>query len=208
MSGQITIPGSSESIILKHLKAKYGREFIRKDMTNSAFFFRGDPVLYGYPKGGDPDTDKVTATMTKGENGKREFRDNYFGIMIREDFEADVLAAISDLPQPMKAYSSYNPPYFNEIFDGTKTYADLKQWGIDRGDPKRLDVTIAVPMDGMDKTEKEEYANQVFNKLQQNEYYGLALVCFYPSEVFESITRKNFLDLSDLKYGAFSESIN
>ena len=209
MSGQFVIPGTNESIMLKHLREKYGQEFVATGMTGSSNF-GGDPVLFCYPKGGDPETDKVRATMSKLKNGERSFEDTYFGIIIREDLESEVLAALPDLQLPMKAYFNCTSFYYDESFDSTKTYVDFKQWEIDSGKSKLLDITIAIPMDGTDKSKKEEYANRIFDILEQYGFRIYITVRFYPSEVFEIITRKNVFDLYKIydEYALFSKIID
>jgi len=201
---------SNKKIMLEHLEKKYGKEFGVWHVSKSGYFpWGGTPFMDCYPKGGDPETEHVKIEMNKDENGEITFRDNYFGILIREDFEEDMLSILADLPLSMKAYYSNSPPFFNEIFDGTKTYADFKQWVKD-GNSQGLTITIAVPMDGTDKSEKEEYANQIFEKFEQDVFLYSVDVRFYPSEVFEKITRANFIELYKVRYeyALFSKIIN
>jgi len=194
---------NKKEIMLEHLKEKYGQEFVPGYMAGISTY----PTLFCYPKGGDPETDRVWIEMTEYTDGSFSFRDTYFGIIIREDVEAEVLAACSDLPLPMKAYFDSGDGAYNNLFDSTKTYADLKEDEIDSGERYNHAVTIAIPFDGTDDDEKEKYATQIFDKIEQNGYYGRIFVRCYPSEVFEKITRKNVFELHKAEYNNFSKSI-
>ena len=163
--------------------------------------------LYCYPKGGDPVDDQVRVILDPGG-----IRDTYFGVLIREDFEAEVLAVIADLTLPMKVYYA-SDDFFDEIFDDTKTYADFKQWEIDRGESEEFDIIVVVAMDGTDKSEKEDYAGQIFDRLGKSDFHGWVDVCFFPSEAFEKVPRrlKGFNELAKQyrdEYALFSERIN
>jgi hypothetical protein len=204
----------AQNELLTHLIEKYdGQEFVPIGLEYEFGVF----TLHCYPAGGDPETD-IVKVETRGNRieGKAinaVTQDTYFGIIIREDVEAEVLAALSDLPLPMKVYFDRPSMYWDNFWDGSKTYADLKQYGIDRGDPYRFFVTIVVPMDGTDKTEKEEYANQVLDRLEKAGHRGLVSVCFFPNEAFEKVTRSltAFNDLARQyrdEYALFSKSLN
>ena len=197
---------SNESIMLAHMREKYGQEFISLGMGNSGHFGGGDPVMYCYLKGGDPETDEVRVIMYS----KTSIHDTYFDILIREDFEAEVLDTLSELPLLTKVYldSSSSP---SERFDGTNTYADLKQW-ISEGNSVQFDIRIAVCVDGTDKSEKEAYAKQMFDKLEHSGFYGEVDVLFYPSEAFEknmrSLTvRRELASQYHDEYAIFSKNI-
>jgi len=206
LSGCMNFFKGVEVPIAEHLREKYGIEFtgFTSDLSS------GD-VVHCYPVGGDPDTDNVRVYTTKHKGSERTFQDTYFNIIIRKDVEAEVYAACEGLPLPMKVYFT-GTSYFDNIWDGTKTYADLKQW-INEGNSKGLDVTIAIPMDGTDNVEKEEYANQVFDRIEKSGHSGLVHICFFPNEAFEKVTR-SLTDRNNLasqykdEYAIFSNSIN
>ena len=199
---------SNKKIMLEHLEKKYGKEFGVWHVSKSGYFpWGGTPFMDCYPKDGDPETDHVKVEMSPD---KTHIKDGYFGILIREDVEADVLSYLSDFSLPMKVYYGRSD-YYDNIFDGTKTYADYKEWDNEEsGFSKRLDVTFAVPIDDTDPSKKEEYADQIFDKLEQNGFYSSITVRFYPSEVFEKITRANFIELYKVRYeyALFSKIIN
>ena len=181
---------STERIVLKHLSEKYdGQEFIPLGISNTGYFGRGEDVLHCYPKGGDPKTDDVDAGMLKTEDGEVEFNDNYFGILIREDVEAEVLDTLSDMNLPMKAYYREFGS-FDEIFDGTKTYADLKKAIIAGEENHRFDIDIYLLCENIEN--REQYAEQIFDKLSED---GLRrLVDVYvtaDTNLYNRVTRRN-----------------
>ena len=211
VSGCMNILQSNESRMLKHLSQKYnGQKFITLYMDGGGYFGQGTTKLHCYPKGGDPKADRVWVETWTTKEGERIIQDSYFGIIIREDLEAEVLAACSGLPLPMKAYLVSGNMCYDDIFDGSKTYADFKQW-INDGNSKRLNVTVSVSADGFDKSEKEQYANQIHDKLEKDGFCGFASVLFYPGEAFDQLTRTNHNELAYQyhdEYAIFSESIN
>ena len=201
--------------MLRCLSEKYaGQEFISLGVEKSGIYSISDLFTskeYGmscYPKGGDPEADKVSVTMEK--YSEILFSDTYFGIVIREDFEADILSALSDLPPAMKVYLSQGSFSTDQDFDGTQTYADFKKWQLYSKEPKWFSFTIAVAMNGADESEKEAYANQMFDLLEKDIVYGSITVRYYPSDVFEEITRENVYDIHKLgdEYGIFSKSFS
>lgn len=198
-------PQSNESVrdeILAHLNDKYGIEF-----TAIALERNYDDILYCYVQGGDPKADIVRAVRTTRDKAK-EYRDTYFGIVIREEIEAEIMSVCSDISLPMQAFYLSNFLYYDNIFDGTKNYLDFKKW-IGSGNSMRFTVTVILSLD--DSNEGETYANQVYEKLRKAGFKGLAHVCFMPNKGFKNLTRTNLNDLIELydaRVTLFSESIN
>jgi len=186
VTGCMDLRTSNEKIkdeLLAYLSQKYnGQEFVFVGMENTGYFGNGTTVLHCYPKGGDPETDKVWVETWENEVDGKVIKDNYFWLIVREDVEAEVIAALSGLPLPMKVYNSGIGTVDNAL-DGSKTYDDLK-----REEPF-FDITVVVSMDGTNKSEKEEYANQIFDKIEPNGCRWGIDVCFFPSEAFEKVQR-------------------
>jgi hypothetical protein len=165
--------------------------------------------LVCYVTGGDPIADRVRVQRTKIEN-VFEYGDTYFGFVIREDVEAEILAMCSDIDVPMKAFYPSEHSYYNNIFDDTKTYADLKQW-IEDGNPGTSNITIVLSLENAEET--ETYSNRVFESLENAGFRGLVGVLSLPSEGFARVNRTNIDDLNreynyNVKTKLFSKSIN
>ena len=197
---------SNEKIMLEHLKQKYGQEFIKISMGGLGYV-GGSRILYCYPTGGDREVDEVSLIMSKDKNGEISFSDNYFGNLIREELEAEILAILSDFPQSFKAYYNHSSNSFDESFDGTKTYSDFKEW-INAGNSKQLSITIAAEADNLGESEKEKCANQIFDAIEKEGLNRSVDVRFYPNKVFEKLTRKNVFSLYRSEYSNFYKSVN
>ena len=174
--------------ILEHLYKKYGIEFeaISLDLGQDAF-------LIAYPKGGDINTDIVQVQRIK-RDGVVEFKDTYFGIIIREEIENEITNILSDIDLPFKVFAASDMFYFNNIFDSTKALSDYRQWEGSHG----LQANIVFELE--DFTNAEDYANRVFNKLEEAGQIMLINTNFFPSEIYAKISRANLLDI-------FSESM-
>ena len=188
-TGCINIPLSDSAMkneLLTHLYEKYGVEFEPIKLVRGG----GSNTLYCYPKGGCPEEDRIWVNKERVQ-GEMYFRDTYFTIIIREDLEAEVFAAISDLPLPKKVLLESDTLIFDpsNIFESTKTYADLMQAINDGNASARFSIAVAISADDLNESEREEYANQIFDRLEKDGFPGLVNILFYPSEAFEKITR-------------------
>ena len=198
-------PQSDESIrdeLLRYLSEKYGREF-----TALALERGYSDYLHCYLKGGDPKADNVGVQRITRDTGV-EYKDTYFGIVIREELENEVVSICSDIDLPMQAQYDSISQFFNNIFDSTKNYDDFKRW-VENGNPWRFTVTIVIALDDTDKA--EAYANHIFEQLSEAGFSGLVHVCSLPSEGYAKLTRINLNDLItqyDDQETLFSESIN
>jgi len=190
--------------ILANLKEKYnGQEFVALALENGQF-----KTLYCYPKGGDPESDNVKARMIVKKDGTKEFSDTYFGIIIREDLETEIVSALTNLAIPIKAFFNYDSLYYENSFDGTKNYNDLKQW-INDGNPRRFTITIVLLVDN---EKKESYAKQIFHILEDDGFQGMIHSCTVSNvDVYQEITKTNLNEMirkNDETISLFSESIN
>ena len=182
-----------ELIVLQHLSEKYnGQEFIVSYASNS---YGGwlTPYWECYPKGGDSETDKVYVELIKNENGETIFRDDYFGILIREDIEAEVIETCVGMGMPMKVYSE-GLGRLDNSFDSTKTYADLKQAIMEGKEDCTFDISIFLLCEDIEN--REEYANQIFDQLSEDGFDKIIDICMIADEkIYDQITRKNCYDI-------------
>jgi len=174
--------------ILAHLYEKYGVEFTVIDHVRG----NGFTDLHVYPVDGCPIADRVRARrITYTYSDEVWFDDNFFGILIREDVEADILSMLDEFLLEMKVFFHPSSTPFPRMFDGTKTYADLLQW-MNEGNHWSFRISIVIPANSLNDTEKEEYAEQIFNKLQVSGFVGSAMIRFSSNEIFERFTRANY----------------
>jgi len=179
--------------ILAHMYEKYGVEF----NVIAIDFSRTREYINMYPVGGCPEADNVRAVRMIVDGNVVETHDSYFGIIIREDAEAYVSAMLTDIDLPMNVFFESLVQHFDNIFDGTKTFADFQRIANESADiSSRFNVAIIVSHDG-DVEERQNVSEQIFDALTKGEFGGLALVMFLPSEGFEKNTRTNRSELSN-----------
>ena len=209
MTGVSGCMKSNEKIMLAHLKEKYGQEFVSLGTRDSGHFGRGaDIILDFYLKDGDVKDDYGWLSMSKGS---RFFEDSYFGVIIREDLEADVLVACTDMGLPMKAYFYGGSYSFDESFDKTKTYTDFKEWNENNGFPHRFDIEVWVFIDGYDEYGKKECADEIFDRIESDGYHGEVEIHLLPSKAFLEITQLNRYELKEQyydEYAVYYKSLN
>ena len=173
--------GQIRDEMLAHLSSKYnGQKFVGLALESSYGTF----YLHCYPEGGDPEADNVQVSR-KIVDGVKEYRDSYFGIIIREDFEADVKSICSDIDAPMKVYD-YQQYFRDNMWDGTKTYADFKRWIAD-GNPQSFSTVVILFLDDLDKG--EVYANQIIDTLEKVDFGGSVSVHILPSVEYQQDIR-------------------
>ncbi len=147
------IASSSEEIIKKdtmaYMKEKYcGQEFVCAYVEERY----KSTVIDCYPKGSDIETDPVRVER-KIVDGKAVYRDTYFNILIREDLEADVQDMCKDMDLTMIVmFTGSSGLYVDNQFDGTKTYADYKEWVKDHKFLEEFDVYIYMEEDADEKS--------------------------------------------------------
>lgn len=212
----VTYMNSTERLVQKCLSEKYpGQEFIITSIRKGGYFGIGSTYVTGYPKGGDPETDKfeVQTYIPVGENGQkgeRRFWDNYYAILIREDVEADVIDTLSDVNLPMKVYYRESG-YYEREDDSTKTYAKLKAEILEGKSPRRITVSIFLLC--KDAENSKQYAQQIYDTLlSENGVIFRADVYMVADEtIYKEITRKNYYDVyqeHDKSIVKFSESMD
>ena len=191
---------NSERLMREYLNEKYpDQEFITISINGGGYFGQGPKYMTCYPKGGDPEVDKVIVYTgipvdEEGNKGEREFRDNYFAILIREDVEADVLNILLDMNLSMKVYYQESA-YYGLDYDSTNTYEDLKKDILEGKSHKRFDVGIYLYC--KDVENRKQYAKQIFDTLLSENGIAESVDLFMIADetIYSKITRKNHYDL-------------
>ena len=198
-------PQSDESIrdeILEHLNKKYDKEFVALALD------RGHTdILLCYSQGENPETNLVHAQRVTRDKDV-EYKDTYFGIVMRNEIEAEIMSICSDVNLPIQVFYPSNDFYYDNMFDGTKTYTDFRQWITD-GNTWRFDITIVLALN--DIADAEEYANYVFEDLAEENISLFTYLIILPSEGFEKVTRTNLNDILrqyDGQTATLTKSIN
>jgi len=175
--------------MLQHLYEKYGIEFTGVSLERGHH-----DHLIAYPTGGDRDNDFVSM-QRHVRDGEVEFRDTFFSVIIRDDLEAGVAAALADIGLPFKVFFSGGAAVYGNKFDGTKTFADFNAWVAD-GNPFRLPLSVFL---GVESTECfDTYASKAAEKVQETGYLLNVVFSFTPMEIFEQIERSNRADITGI----------
>ena len=181
----INLPKSEAQItreLLDYLEQKYGREF------EALYFESGVNILNCYPKGGDPVTDRIFIEITRDKDRNKIYRDNGFALVIREDVEAQIRDACAKIPLSAKVYMDTAVPS-DPLLDGSKTYEDLKARG-----KYHLECEVFILCEDLEK--REQYADQIADLLQQDNYSGMVFIRTIPdTETYEKMTRRNKNDV-------------
>ena len=172
--------------MLQHLYEKYGIEFTGDSLERGSHDY-----LIAFPTDGNKHEDFVRMRRHAMSDGV-VFYDTFFGVIIRDDLEARVTAALADIGLPVKVFFPSNNTYFNNIFDGTKTFEDFNQWVAD-GNNFNLRVTIFFEVDSAECF--DTYANHAIEKIKETGYMLNVIFHFTPTEIFEQIIRNNRTDI-------------
>ena len=174
--------------MLAHMREKYGKEFIEV-----SFIMRyGDnrSRLICFPVSGNPETDRVRV-MRIGRWNDITIRDNYFGILIREEVEAEIEQICQQLGLDVKVFSISSSFYDNK-YGGTKGYADIKN-------ARYFDRNIRIAVLAEQDYDMEGISVQIFQVLTDEKLIGFYSMYFYTEEGFHILTRENFSDNLDLR---------
>ena len=190
---------SIKNEMLTHLDNKYNKEFVATVLERGYVDY-----LHCYPKGEDMFADRLQVErMVRGD--EKTYRDTYFGNIIREDVEKEVYEMLEELKLPTKVYMTFDSIFFDNKFNNTKTYEDLKEWyGID--DVCSFAYKIAVYIGKRDDVESA--GQQVLDTLEKKGFHGLMLVCTVTDiDVYNEISRTNLDDImTDYKSAIYTYS--
>ena len=175
--------------MLQHLYEKYGIEFTGVSLERGHH-----DHLIAYPTSGDRDNDFVSM-QRHVRDGEVEFRDTFFGVIMRDEIEAIVRDALVDIGLPNKVFFSTRTVVYDDKFDGTKNLADFNQW-VEEGNSMHLAIGVTLGTDSVESI--SVYADRAFEKLQETGYLLHVSLQFAPLAVFEQITRENRGDIIGL----------
>jgi len=168
--------------MLQHLYEKYGIEFIGDSLERGSHDF-----LIAYPKYGDMQEDHVRMQRHgSGENVR--YVDTFFGVIIRDEVEAIITTALADIGLPFQVFFSSHIYYFDNKFDGTKTFADFNAWV---AEGNRMPVTVGIWLEFNADENVDDYANRAFDYIEELGYLLHVSLQFAPTTVFEQVTRSN-----------------
>ena len=168
--------------MLQHLYEKYGIEFTGDSLERGSHDF-----LIAYPTDGNKHEDFVRMRR-HGSGDNARFFDTFFGVIIRDEVETIITAALADIGLPFKVFFTSNSIYFDNKFDGTKTFADFNAW-VSEGN--RTPLTVGVILEFNADENADYYANRAFEYIDELGYLLDVSLQFAPTTIFEQVTRIN-----------------
>jgi hypothetical protein len=105
--------------MIAHLEKKYGEKFIPLYFLAESGWDR----MTFYKEGTNPKTDYAYIYREK-EHGKVVYRDNYFGLIIREEYENLVKKEVEKVYGECKVYSETSNDYFPDELNKRNNYQD------------------------------------------------------------------------------------
>ena len=180
---------------LKYLEEKYGEEFEEKYGESSNY-----EVMGFYKKGTNPETD-VAEMYRKVENGKIVFKDNYYGILVREEYEGIVSKEVEKVFGTNKVYvENYYQSWFPNNFNKEMKYYDaIKE--------ERISANLRIYL----KSQKEDKISnekiiELIKILRGDNLNCTCEIVLMKKGHFDNLTRENHWDYTaDDVYGTFEK---
>ncbi len=182
---------------LKYLEEKYGEEFEEKYGESSNY-----EVMGFYKKGTNPETD-VAEMYRKVENGKIVFKDNYYGILVREEYEGIVSKEVEKVFGTNKVYVEYYQSWFPDNFKKEMKYYDALK------EEEEITGSVIIYIENQENNkiskEKIEKMNEL---LKEKKIAGLYLIVLMKENHLKNLTRENHWDYTaDDVYGTYEKVI-
>ncbi|MDD4049229.1 MAG: hypothetical protein PHI90_10555 [Clostridia bacterium] len=100
------LPDEKKENALAYLKEKYDEEFVAYFMSQSGWG-QGHDVIYLYPENGDQEKDTFAVWGTIMDDGAYSMSDGYFGVIIRDEYEAVMTSIAKEVYKEFKLYTIF-----------------------------------------------------------------------------------------------------
>ncbi len=167
--------------MIAHLEKKYGEKFIPLYFLAESGWDR----MTFYKEGTNPKTDYAYIYREK-EHGKVVYRDNYFGLIIREEYENLVKKEVEKVYGECKVYSEFSADVFSEKMNKDNSYKDA----IKNGEYLRTSMKIYIKA-GKEELILEKKADILRNNLEKNNLNGMYTLYYMKPGHFEGLTRES-----------------
>lgn len=176
-----------KDILLAHMEEKYNVKFLpisysaEGDVTNQEFRC--------YADGTDPERDYVSV-FVREENGEKVIVDDYFGILIRDDYQRRVEAISDAVAGDTKAFVyRYAVSFFDNSLAGDNTIDDAIASG------ERINATKYVFVEVLPGSEEEfeEICDRITQKLEDARLPGIVLFFGLAQGELDNIGVNNYL---------------
>ena len=174
---------SRQNEILKHLEEKYGEKFIPLNMNSE--YIKGLDILQVYKEGTNPVTDKVEACREE-KDGKVEFYDGYFGMIIRPEYEKMIKDEVDKIFPESKVYVEFPTYSLNDSLKQGSTYEDA----LNVGERFYAGVKIYIERDG-EKINLEKKSEELKKLLELKKIKSCSYtICNMKKGILQTITRE------------------
>lgn len=182
------VVSESKDIFLVHMEEKYDKTFLPISYS-SAGVVTGEEFRC-YAEGSDRERDVVTV-IRREENGEEVFRDDYFGICIRDAYEARVQEICAGEFGEVKVYIySYGVSFFDNSLTSEHTMDDAIEMG------QSLSASKFVYLEVEPGTEEafQEACDRICRMLQEQKLTGIVKFFGLAGGQLEIVTEHNYLE--------------
>ena len=177
----------NRDIYLAHMEEKYGVPFLPISYTSSSPVVKEE--FRCYAEGTDRERDYVRVFRTE-ENGEEVFLDDYFGILIRDEYQCRVQAICEETVGASKGYV-YR--YTASFFDNSLTAENTIDDAIAMGEAINASKYIFFEVTPGSETAFEAACDQICDRLAQSKLPGMVKFVGLAEGELEQITEENFL---------------
>ena len=174
-------------ILLAHMEEKYGVKFL--PISYAAEGYVTIEEFRCYAEGTDRERDYVSV-FVREENGEEVIVDDYFGIMVREEYQNRVDAAADAVAGDARAYvHRYNVSFFDNALAEGSTLDDA----IAMGEPINATKYIYLEADPGAEEAFEDTCDRIVEKLQNAGLPGIVIFYGLARGELQNITESNYL---------------
>ena len=178
-----------KDIYLAHMEEKYDIRFLPISYSPAGVVTNEE--FRCYAEGTNPEKDRVTVFTIQQDNGEEVIVDDYFGVMIRDEYQRRVDAICDDVIGASKAYvHGYSVSFFDNSLAVGSTIDDAIAMG------ERINAGKYIYFEVMSGDEEifEEQCERIAEKLKEARLPGITQFFGLAEGELENITEDNFLD--------------
>lgn len=176
-----------KDILLTHMEEKYGVTFL--PLFHSVGGLVTNEEFRCYAEGTDPERDYVSV-FVREENGAEVIVDDYFGIMIRDEYQQRVETICEAVAGDAKAFV-YR--YTVSFFDNTLAEGSTIEDAIAMGEPISASKYVFVEVTPGSEVEFENMCDMIAAKLEKANLPGVVLFYGMAQGELANITADNYL---------------
>ena len=176
-----------KDIFLAHMEEKYGMTFLPLSYAGKGYVTAEE--FRCYAEGTDPERDYISV-FTLEEDGREVIVDDYFGIVIRDEYQKRVDAAADAVAGDAKAYVyRYTVSYFDNALTAENTIDDAIAMG------QRISAYKYVFLEVTPGTEAdfENTCDRIAEKLKSNKLTGIVVFYGLAQGQLAEISESNYL---------------